>query len=176
MLYDEKTCELAAVMETANRMCAAARTAPKARGVDDIHTMVVTGAEKDAMADEMDRIGASLNVPSFIRDAKNIRDCHAVVLIGTKLTQRGLNCGYCGFENCKACQTAGATCAFDPLDQGIALGSAVSVAMDDRVDNRIFYSAGLAARNMKLMDEDVRIIMAVPLSVSRKSVFFDRKS
>jgi uncharacterized ferredoxin-like protein len=176
MLYDEKTLELAAVMETANRMCAAARTAPKARGVDDIHTMVVTGAEKDAMAGEMDRIGEALNAPSFIRDAKNIRDSQAVVLIGTKLTQRGLDCGYCGFDTCKACAEAGATCAYDPLDQGIALGSAVSVAMDDRIDNRVFYSAGVAARNMKLMDENVKIIMAVPLSVSRKSVFFDRKS
>ncbi len=176
MLYDEKSCELAAVMETANRMCAAARTAPKARGVDDIQTLVVTGAEKDAMADEMDRIGGELNVPSFIRDAKNVRDSHAVVLIGTKLTQRGLNCGYCGFDTCKACREAGATCAYDPMDQGIALGSAVSVAMDARVDNRIFYSAGLAARNLMLMDADVKIIMGVPLSVTRKSVYFDRKA
>jgi uncharacterized ferredoxin-like protein len=38
MLYDEKSCELAAVMDTARRMCAAARTAPKARGIDYIQT------------------------------------------------------------------------------------------------------------------------------------------
>ncbi len=175
MLYDEKTCEQAAVMETAYRMCAAARTAPKARGIDDIQTMVVTGEEKDALAAEMDRLGEELGSATFIRDAKNVRVSHAVVLIGTRLTQRGLNCGYCGYPTCKACQEAGATCAYDPLDQGIALGSAVSVAADCRIDNRIFYSAGRAALTMKLMDESVKLIMAVPLSATRKSVYYDRK-
>ena len=175
MLYDERTCEEAAVMETAYRMCAAARTAPKARGIDDIETMVVTGDEKNALAEEMDRLGEALGAPSFIWDAKNVRDSFAVVLIGTRLTQRGLNCGYCGFPTCKACGEAGATCAYDPLDQGIALGSAVSVAADCRIDNRIFYSAGRAALTLKMMDERVKIIMAVPLSATRKSVYFDRK-
>jgi len=175
MLYDERTCEDAAVMETSYRMCAAARTAPKARGIDYIQTLVVTGAEKDALADEMDRLGAELNSPSFVRDAKNVRDSLAVVLIGTRYSQRGLNCGYCGFADCAACREAGATCVFDPLDQGIALGSAVSIAADSRIDNRVFYSAGRAALTLKLMDPDVKLIMAVPLSATRKSVYFDRK-
>jgi len=175
MLYDEKTCEQAAVLETAYRMCAATRTAPKARGIDYIQTLVVTGEEKDALAVEMDRLGAELGSPSFIRDAKNVRDSQVVVLIGTRFSQRGLNCGYCGYPTCKACQESGATCAYDPLDQGIALGSAVSIAADSRIDNRIFYSAGRAALSLKLMDEDVKLIMAVPLSATRKSVYFDRK-
>ena len=175
MLIDEKTCEQAAVLETAYRMCAAARTAPKARGIDYVKTLVVTGEEKDALADEMDRLGAELEAPSFIRDAKNVRDSQVVVLIGTRFSQRGLNCGYCGFPTCAACREAGATCAYDPLDQGIALGSAVSVAADSRIDNRIFYSAGRAALTLKMMDEDVKLIMAVPLSATRKSVYFDRK-
>lgn len=175
MLYDEKTCELSAVLGTANRMCAAARTAPKARGIDYVATLVVTGDEKAALADEMDRLGAILNSATFVRDAKNVRDCQAVVLIGTRYAQRGLDCGYCGFATCAACKAAGATCVFDPLDQGIALGSAVAIAADDRVDNRVFYSAGRAALTLKLMDPEVKEIMAVPLSVSRKSIFFDRK-
>jgi uncharacterized ferredoxin-like protein len=175
MLYDERACEQAAVMETANRMCAAARTAPKARGIDHIATMVVTGDEKDALANEMDRLSAELGAPSFARDAKNVRDSQAVVLIGTRLAPRGLDDGYCGYPTCSACLEAGATCIYDPMDQGIALGSAVSLAADSRVDNRIFYSAGRAALTLKLMNEDVKLIMAVPLSVSRKSVFFDRK-
>ena len=155
MLYDEKTCEDKAVLETAYRMCAAARTAPKARGIDYVQTMVVTGEEKEALAAEMDRLGALLGSPSFIRDAKNVRDSLMVVLIGTRFSQRGLNCGYCGFSDCAACREAGATCAFDPMDQGIALGSAVSIAADNRIDNRIFYSAGRAAFTLKLLDEDV---------------------
>jgi uncharacterized ferredoxin-like protein len=174
MLYDEKTCEQTAVLETAYRMCAAARTAPKARGIDYLQTLVVTGEEKDALAAEMDRLGAELGSPSFIRDAKNVRESFAVVLIGTRFSQRGLNCGYCGYLTCKACQEAGATCAYDPLDQGIALGSAVSIAADNRIDNRIFYSAGRAALTLKMMDENVKMIMAVPLSATRKSVYYDR--
>ena len=175
MLYDEKSCEEAAVLDTARRMCAAARTAPKARGIDYVQTMVVTGDEKEQLAREMDHLGEALNAATFIRDAKNVRESHAVVLIGTRFSQRGLNCGYCGFPDCKTCREAGATCAFDPLDQGIALGSAVSIAADNRIDNRIFYSAGRAALTLKLMDEDVKLIMAVPLSATRKSVYFDRK-
>jgi uncharacterized ferredoxin-like protein len=175
MLYDEKTCEDAAVMETAYRMCAAARTAPKGRGIDYLQTMVVTGEEKEALAAEMDRLGVELNAPSFIRDAKNVRDSLAVVLIGTRYAQRGLNCGYCGFADCDACREAGAACVFDPLDQGIALGSAVSIAADSRIDNRIFYSAGRAALTLKMMDADVTLIMGVPLSATRKSVYYDRK-
>jgi uncharacterized ferredoxin-like protein len=156
-------------------MCAAARTAPKARGIDHIQTLVVTGEEMEALAVEMDRLGAELDAPSFIRDAKNVRESQAVVLIGTRLKQRGLDCGYCGFPTCAACRDAGAACVFDPLDQGIALGSAVSVAADNRIDNRVFYSAGRAALTLKLMDADVRLIMAVPLSATRKSVYYDRK-
>ena len=93
----------------------------------------------------------------------------------TRFSTRGLDDGYCGYPTCKACAQAGATCVYDPLDQGIALGSAVSVAADSRVDSRVLYSAGRAALSLKLMDADVRMIMAVPLSVSGKSIFFDRK-
>ena len=175
MLYDSKSLEERAALDAARRMCAAARTAPKARGIDHISTLVVTGADKDALADEMDRLSAELDVPFFARDARNVRDCQAVVLIGTRFSQRGLDCGHCGFPTCAACQSAGATCAFDPLDQGIALGSAVSIAADSRIDNRIFYSAGRAALTLGLMDEDVRMIMAVPLSAAGKSVYYDRK-
>ncbi len=49
------------------------------------------------------------------------------------------------------------------------------MAADSRVDSRVLYSAGRAALSLKLMDADVRMIMAVPLSVSGKSIFFDRK-
>jgi len=58
MKYSEKQMEEKAVMGTASRMCAAARTAPKARGIDNILTLVLSGAEKDALADKMDEIGA----------------------------------------------------------------------------------------------------------------------
>ena len=50
MIYTDKEMEHKAVLTTAARMCAAARTAPKTHHIDGIHTLVVTGEEKDALA------------------------------------------------------------------------------------------------------------------------------
>ena len=89
---------------------------------------------------------------------------------------RGLNtgCQFCGFENCKACLDAGGKCAYTAMDLGIAIGAAVSVAADARVDNRVMFSAGRAAMEMKLLGEKVCQMVGIPLSVSGKSPFFDR--
>jgi uncharacterized ferredoxin-like protein len=59
-------------------------------------------------------------------------------------------------------------------DLGIAIGSAVSVAADHRVDNRVMYSIGKAAKELKLLGEEASIIFGIPLSASGKSPFFDR--
>ena len=178
MMFSEKQMEEKAVMNTASRMCAAARTAPKARGIDNIITLVITGKEKDALADKMDAInerefeGTSTIFP---RDAKNLRLAQAVVLIGVKRIYAGLKfCSFCGFENCDKCKEAGGRCAFNMIDLGIALGSAVSVAADDRVDNRIMYSIGKAAAEMNYADDSV-VWHGIPVSLSGKNIFFDRK-
>lgn len=117
-------------MNTAYAVCAAARTAPKARGVDHICTAIVTGGEKDALAAEMRRLSEVLHFPFFKRDAENVDKSHAVVLIGVKEGQRGLNegCGYCHHKNCRECAENNGGCVYDPIDMGIAIGSAVSVA------------------------------------------------
>ncbi|MDT8308711.1 MAG: ferredoxin domain-containing protein, partial [Bacteroidales bacterium] len=56
-----------------------------------------------------------------------------------------------------------------------AVGSAISVAMDHRVDNRIMYTAGIAAVEMKMLGEAVKIAYGIPLSATSKNPFFDRK-
>ena len=58
------------------------------------------------------------------------------------------------------------------LDMGIALGSAVKIAGLMNVDNRIMYRIGVVAREMKLVDAD--FVMGIPLSVTGKSIYFDR--
>ena len=60
-------------------------------------------------------------------------------------------------------------------DLGIAVGSAVSIAADCRVDNRVMFSAGMAAKNLKILPEDVKICYGIPVSVSGKNPYFDRK-
>jgi uncharacterized ferredoxin-like protein len=58
------------------------------------------------------------------------------------------------------------------LGERIALGSAVKVAGMMNVDNRIMYRAGFMARQLELIDAD--FVMGIPLSVTGKSIFFDR--
>jgi uncharacterized ferredoxin-like protein len=167
--------EMEGLLEVARLMCVAARTAPKGRGVDRLVSMVLTGNEKDKLADEMQRVGEQDPAEFFIRDAANIRAAGAVVLLGTKLATLGIPaCGYCGSENCAANEAKGGICVFNVADLGIALGSAVSVAANNRVDCRIFFSAGRAALNLKHLGEGVKIAFGIPISVGPKSPFFDR--
>ena len=177
MIYSSDDMEARAVLATAQRMCAAARTAPKAKGVDNLVTLVLTGEDKDRLADEMERMSEPLNYAFFLRDAGNVRQAQALVLIGVREGKRGLNegCRYCHFENCADCARMGGVCAFDAIDVGIAIGSAVAIAADDRVDNRVLFSAGRAAMELKLLGEGVTMVNAIPLSVKGKSPFFDRK-
>ncbi len=44
MLYQSDLLEETAALQTAAKMCAAARTAPKAHGKDTLHTQVLTSA------------------------------------------------------------------------------------------------------------------------------------
>lgn len=176
MLIDSKTNEEKAIMNTAYAICAAARTAPKTHAIDHLDTAIVTGAEKDAIAAEMRRLSEVYNYAFFMRDAGNVDKSHAIVLIGVKEGQRGLNegCALCHHKNCKECADNNGCCAYDPIDLGIALGSAVSIAADNRIDSRVMFSVGRAAASLSMLG-DIKLIMGIPLSVSGKSPFFDRK-
>ena len=177
MIYNSNDMELRAVMDTAQAMCAAARTAPKARGLDRIVTAVLTGEDQDALAAEMERMGAETGADFFIRDGGNLRAAQAIVLIGIRESKRGLGgiCGYCHFADCAECARQGGVCVYDPVDVGIAVGSAAAAAADRRVDNRVLFSAGRAAISLGTLGEGVGQVFGIPLSVSGKSPFFDRK-
>ena len=109
------------------------------------------------------------------RDSGNVDNSVAVVLSGCTGNYFGLDmCGMCGFENCRECRNAGARCVFTVSDLGIAVGSAVSVAADHRIDNRVMYSVGRAALKAGMMPDDTAICYGIPLAISSKSIFFDR--
>jgi uncharacterized ferredoxin-like protein len=179
MLIKSKDAELAAVMNVANAMCAAARTAPKACRIDHLDTAILTGGDKDALAGEMRKIGVSLGEKGafFSRDAGNVDSAQAVVLIGAKYLPRGLGamCRLCGFSDCEESAKAGAACVFTAMNLGIALGSAVSLAADARIDNRMMFTIGQAAVSLGLLGE-YKMVIGIPLSVSGKTPFFDRES
>ena len=176
MAKSSEDAETEGVLHVANLMCVAARTAPKARGIDNIVSTVLTGKEKESLARKMEQFGKRTERPhTFARDANNVRQAQALVLIGTKIGPVGLNCGFCGFDNCQKCKQARARCAHNSGDLGIAVGSAVSVASNHRVDNRVMYTVGWTSVNGKILGEKAKIILGIPLSASGKNIFFDRK-
>lgn len=165
-----------ALRQTALQMMNAARTAPKGRGADNLEIVLLTGSDITRLADQLKAMSTEPGRGFFARDAENILQSGAVVLIGTRYVLMGLNCGWCGFATCaaKEQQAPAAPCAFNTNDLGIAVGSAVSVAADHRADCRVMYSAGVAAGTLGLMP-GCPAILAIPVSATGKSPFFDRK-
>lgn len=167
------------LLDVAKKMVVAARTAPKARGISYLEAAILTGKDIQELAKGIRDIGERENNNIFLRDANNVLNgADVVVLFGTRIKPLQLTyCGYCGFQNCKHKEEhPEVPCAFNTGDLGIAIGSAVSVAMDHRIDNRVMYSVGVAAKEMKLLGEDVPIIYGIPLSATAKNPFFDRKA
>lgn len=176
--YKEKEIIRDTLIDVAKKMVAAAYTAPKARGINNLVCAILTDRDLQELARTMKEIGEKEDNQIFIRDAINVlNNADVVVLFGTKINTINLvYCGYCGFQDCKhKKEHPDVPCAFNTGDLGIALGSAVGVAMDHRIDNRVMYTIGIAARVMNLLGDDVPIIYGVPLSATAKNPFFDRK-
>jgi len=160
-------------IEAAHRMMTAALTAPKGKGVDDVVCALLDGEELEQLAAEMVRLADGNPNASFVRDAGNIRASECVVLVGCRRRPLGLNCGHCGFPSCGA-KPKETPCTFNTVDLGIAVGSACATAADSRIDTRVMFTAGLAAASLGLLD-GAAPIFALPVSITAKSPFFDRK-
>jgi uncharacterized ferredoxin-like protein len=182
-LIDGRTLEEQGVLEAARLMLVSARTSPKTGGVDDLLSCLVDGDELESIAKAMDDIGDERSIDGFHRDAKNVRDSDAVVLIGVRGTKKyQLDCGACGYSTCEEFEKAdrnqgldfiGPTCLFKALDLGIALGSAVKTASVLNVDNRIMYRTGAAAMRLRMLPE-ATVIVGIPVSAKGKSIYYDR--
>lgn len=181
--------EREAIRMVAGLMASSARTAPKARGIDDVKTMVVDGNDIELLAGAMEAKAKEQPPhlsPVFIRDAGNVRNSSCVLLIGVvgnpKKVAEPIDCGSCGYETCKQLLNArtrqgkdfsGPVCILQALDLGIALGSAVKMASELNADNRMMYTIGAAAKKLELLDAD--IIIGIPLSAAGKNIYFDRQ-
>ncbi len=175
MIKKEEQFRAEAAQAAAEAICLAARTAPKGRGLDLLEIAVISGDTIEKLSWKMKEIGERETHSTFLRDAESIKRAQAVVLIGTKLKTIGLKyCSFCGFPNCAETEKAGAICALNAGDLGIAIGSAVSVAEDHRLDSRVMYSVGKASIELALLGPEVKIAYGIPLSVSGKNPFFDR--
>ncbi len=182
------TMEQEAVGTVARLMVLSARTAPKAKGMDAIVARVIPGEDTAPLANEMKSYGEVNSIRFFIRDAAAVASSDAVVLLGVRgCVPAGLNCGGCGFLTCAEMEAAyaeradcgtvfaGPNCIFRTTDLGIAVGSAVKTAAIHNVDNRVMYSAGVAARSLDLLD-NASVAFGIPLKAAGKNIFFDRGS
>ncbi|MCS7114225.1 MAG: DUF2148 domain-containing protein [Nitrososphaerota archaeon] len=157
VIISSDNAEAESALTAAKLMVASARTAPKARGADKITAAIVTGDDKDRLADEM------AGMPDFQimgeriqKQVMNVKNADAVVLIGVKIDD--------------AKDEAERTMRL--VDLGIAIGSAVKTASILNVDNRIMFTAGRAAQNLKLVDGNV--VFGIPISIRGSNIFFDR--
>jgi uncharacterized ferredoxin-like protein len=167
--------ETAAAQHVSGLMAAAARTAPKTRGIDNIRTAAIDDAPtRQTLIAKMREIAAQENRPGMARDAGNIERAPTIVLIGVEANSVGLNCGFCGQPTCEALEAAGGICAFNSIDLGIATASAAEVAGRFHLDNRVMYSIGRAALDLGWLGPKVKQALGIPLSVTGKNPFFDR--
>lgn len=173
MLSEEKIIERA-IEQAGLSMLGRAKTAPKARGVDNL---IYRLAEKDdiqALSKEIEALGIEKDVPFFIRDSRNILQVDYILLIGAKDLTRGVpQCGFCGYENCGHKLKNIGRCAYDLIDLGLAVGSALSLGQQLGVDSRIMYTIGKAAIRLGYLP-DAAVALGIPLSMTEKNVFFDR--
>lgn len=173
MLINERDNRHERVLQVAGAMVTAARTAPKAKGVDIIEIVIATDKELITLSDEMCRLAEASGLKFLLRDAENILQADAVVLIGTHSKAQNLNCGYCGFTRCEL-RPEGVPCAINSADVGIAIGSACSIATDQRIDTRVMFSVGWAAQHLDWLQHCTQVY-GILLSCSSKNPFFDRK-
>ena len=165
-----------ALLITASHMTVTARTAPKTCGIDNIEVFVIDDEKTKALlVSKMMEISQTANRPSLARDANSIAASSAIVAIGVKSNPSGLNCGFCGHATCEELKKTKGVCAYNSIDLGIAVSSAVLAADQVHADNRIMYSIGRACIELKLFSAGINQALGIPLSATGKNPFFDRK-
>jgi len=176
MLTNERSTRTERLLQVANEMMTAARTAPKGKGFDIIEVAMATGDTIELLSKAMLEYSEKTGLKFITRDAYNILNAEVIILIGTKQQIHSLNCGYCGFETCaEKNEFPTVPCSLNSVDVGIAIGSACSVAADHRVDSRVMFSVGRVAQELDLIP-GCSNIYGIPISCSSKSPFFDRVS
>ncbi len=176
MLINERNTRRERLLQVANEMMTAARTAPKGKGFDIIEVILLTDETITQLSEAMLKYSEKTGLKFVTRDAENILNAEAIVVIGTRQQIHSLNCGYCGFDTCAAKnEFPEIPCTINSTDVGIALGSACSVAADHRVDSRIMFSVGRVVQELGWMP-DCSNIYGIPISCTSKNPFFDRIS
>ena len=94
MILNERDSRHEQVLQVAQQMMTAARTAPKGKGVAIIEVAMVTESNIRILSDTMKQMYEDNGFKFFLRDADNILQAECVVLIGTRSLPQGLDCGH----------------------------------------------------------------------------------
>ena len=86
--FDSAEMENNAARIAASMMAAAIRTAPKAKGIDAIKTMVLEGQDLEILARAMEKKAAKPD-SFFIRDANNLRGNIAILWVDSGKINQG---------------------------------------------------------------------------------------
>jgi uncharacterized ferredoxin-like protein len=163
------------IRAAAELMAISARTAPKAKGEDLIEIRILHGKQVEELGKAMVKYGEDEKDAMWKRDGNCVLKSAAVLLVGVRdpvaegapakraQAQPPKVTGdlFAEDERVKKC-----------IDLGIALGSAAKTASILNLDNRIMWRPGEMARRKGMLD--ALIVIAIPVSVSGKSIFFDR--
>ena len=84
MILNERDSRHEQVLQVAQQMMTAARTAPKGKGVDIIEVAMVTESNIRILSDTMKQMYEDNGFKFFLRDADNILQAECVVLIGAR--------------------------------------------------------------------------------------------
>lgn len=194
---DQQTILKDAVRDVAKLCAVAAVTAPKSGGQlfikgakPFIETVIVE--EKDVLrqlANWLRAQGEKLREPIWFRDADTSEKLDLVLFIGVAdWYPPQYDCGACGYATCaeflsarpshatatsSEWQFAGPVCQLRAIDLGIAVGSAAKAASMNNVDTRCQTRLAAAARHLKIIRADLAV--ALSMSVTHKSIFFDKK-
>jgi uncharacterized ferredoxin-like protein len=169
-------------------MAASARTAPKAGGKDFLEIVIITKDEdlKKIATAMKEYAPKSTNEAYWLRDASNIENSQALLLIGLgKPVTAGYDCGGCGYPTCaefsknrklseKERGYTGPHCVMRMMDIGVALSSAAKTASLHNIDNRVQQRVGAAARALGYIRAEVAL--GIPVSIGGKSIYFDRQA
>jgi uncharacterized ferredoxin-like protein len=175
-MLQEEEIRQSALLDIARAMVIAARTAPKGKGVDNLFACIVPRDEIPGLHAKMTELFIATDAPVFKINGDDILKADCIVVLGARDMPLGLkHCGFCGYGSCREKEQSGkGRCAISMNDLGIAIGSAVAVAADRRVDTRIMYSIGYTMLQAGMLPADVVVAHGIPLSASSKNPFFDR--
>jgi uncharacterized ferredoxin-like protein len=149
--------EMEAVLAAAKLMIASARTAPKGGGRDFITAAIVTGEDKEKIADKMVEMKVGYTPDVNTKESINVRNADAIVLLGVKIEEKD----------------AAMPLVHRQVDLGIAIGSAIKTASMLNIDNRVFATIGMAAMALNLIEGNNAY--GIALSVRGSNIFFDRE-